>query len=182
MKTHTHFYNNVITIIDKDGKQIDIKRRDDEKYHPQVFQRAANEHIPGLLQGFTMDPNVSSGYDFSCYITAMGYVVFSPFDVNNNDNMLLAFPQIPSKKQMESIQSLLPETRKMNLYVILGSFKNRLENKIRVEHLSGSGSYQEAEKKVKEYFKKLHRVDQMLEETVKQEVDVSKYMSLSKQI
>ena len=65
MKLKNRFYENVITIIDPNGKIIDTKRNRNENSHPQAFTRIEKEQIPGLFEKYVLYMKISRKCEFS---------------------------------------------------------------------------------------------------------------------
>ena len=170
----SYFYENGLSIVLPDGKVENIKRDFNEKSHSDLFLRA-NKKIPGLLEGFNLDPKISGGYEFSCYLAANNNTVFCPSNVNDNSIMIVTMPKYPSKNQIKEIKRLFKELKNQEVYVLLCSFKKKKKSKVFIDRLSSSGEFLDAYDKVMNYLNKIEAINDILEDTKNSEVDVSEF-------
>lgn len=173
MKKNNRFDENVITIIDTNGEIIDAKRQNNEKSHPQVFKRIESERIPGLFEKYVLDMDKSSGFELAGFVAANNYCVFCPSDVNNNENMILFLPKVPTREQCEKIKSILLEISNLNLYSMVCSFKKRNSATVVSTSLSSSnGNFLETYSKIIKYLDKVEMLDSMLDNKKSKETNI----------
>ena len=173
MKLNNRFYENVITIIDPNGKIIDTKRNRNENSHPQAFTRIEKEQIPGLFEKYVLDMKISSGFELAGFVAANNYCVFCPSDINNNEHMILFLPKIPTPEQCQKVKEILSGISELNLYATICSFKKRNSTTVLSTSLSSpTGNFFETYNKVLEYLNKVEMLDSMLEKESTKEINI----------
>ncbi len=173
MVDDNRFKEIVITIIDSDGKEIDTERHQNESTHPQVFTRIEQEQIPGLFENYKLDVRRSSGFELAGFVAANNYCVFCPTNINNDKQMILFLPKVPTHEQCEKVKEILSKMRGSELYAMVCSFKKRNSPTVLSTSLSSSdGDFMKTYTKIIQYLDKVEMLDSMLTDKETKETNI----------
>ena len=114
------FKDNIAVIISKDGKEIVVPEKQEEKFHYETFNRINKEIIPGIIDDLIIDIRAFSGYNLSVITAAKDYAIF--MKINNQINtseLYLAVPDKVTKQQYETINYFLKELKDNIIYVFV---------------------------------------------------------------
>ena len=114
------FEDNIAVIISKDGKEIVVPEKQEEKFHYETFDRINKEIIPGIIDDLIIDIRAFSGYNLSVITAAKDYAIF--MKINNQINtseLYLAVPDKVTKQQYETINYFLKELKDNIIYVFV---------------------------------------------------------------
>ena len=143
MVDDNRFKEIVITIIDSDGKEIDTERHQNESTHPQVFTRIEQEQIPGLFENYKLDVRRSSGFELAGFVAANNYCVFCPTNINNDKQMILFLPKVPTHEQCEKVKEILSKIEKVirkiahfSIYTFLGNLLMLLFSTYKIKNIN----------------------------------------------
>ena len=114
------FKDNIAVIISKDGKEIVVPEKQEEKFHYETFNRINKEIIPGIIDDLIIDIRAFSGYNLSVITAAKGYAIFMKTNNQINTNELyLAVPDKVTKQQYETINYFLKELKDNIIYIFI---------------------------------------------------------------
>lgn len=114
------FKDNIAVIISKDGKEIVVPEKQEEKFHYETFNRINKEIIPGIIDDLIIDIRAFSGYNLSVITAAKDYAIFMKINNQINTNELyLAVPDKVTKQQYEAINNILKELKDNIIYVFV---------------------------------------------------------------
>ena len=114
------FEDNIAVIISKDGKEIVVPEKQEEKFHYETFDRINKEIIPGIIDDLIIDIRAFSGYNLSVITAAKDYAIFMKINNQINTNELyLAVPDKVTKQQYETINNILKELKDNIIYVFV---------------------------------------------------------------
>lgn len=114
------FKDNIAVIISKDGKEIIVPEKKEEKFHYETFDRINKKIIPGIIDDLIIDIRAFSGYNLSVITAAKDYAIF--MKINNQINtkeLYLAVPDKVTKQQYETINNILKELKDNIIYVFV---------------------------------------------------------------
>ena len=177
MLEDNRFKEIVITIIDSEGKIIDTERKQTESTHPQVFARIEEEQIPGLFENYKLDVKRSSGFELAGFVAANNYCVFCPTNINNDNQMILFLPKVPTHEQCEKVKEVLSKMRGSELYAMVCSFKKRNSPTVLSTSLSASdGDFMKTYTKIIQYLDKVEMLDSMLTDKETKETNIEEVL------
>ena len=114
------FKDNIAVIISKDGKEIVVPEKQEEKFHYETFDRINKEIVPGIIDDLIIDIRAFSGYNLSVITAAKDYAIFMKINNQINTNELyLAVPDKVTKHQYETINNILKELKDNIIYVFV---------------------------------------------------------------
>ena len=111
------FKDNIVAIINESGEIIRVERKNDERYHSDVFKRIDKEIIPNFLDDFILVPEAYGGYDYATVTAMNGKAIFIPVSMNDS-SMIVAVPNIMTTKQKNSVEELLGELDNSIVYLL----------------------------------------------------------------
>ena len=114
----SNFFNdNIVAIINESGEIIGVERKNDERYHSDVFKRIDKEIIPNFLDDFILVPEAYGGHDYATVTAMNGKAIFIPVSMNDS-SMIVAVPNIMTTKQKNSVEELLGELDNSIVYLL----------------------------------------------------------------
>ena len=87
------FKDNIVAIINESGEIIRVERKNDERYHSDVFKRIDKEIIPNFLDDFILVPEAYGGYDYATVTAMNGKAIFIPVSMNDS-SMIVAVEEL----------------------------------------------------------------------------------------
>ena len=111
------FKDNIVAIINESGEIIGVERKNDERYHSDVFKRIDKEIIPNFLDDFILVPEAYGGHDYATVTAMNGKAIFIPVSMNDS-SMIVAVPNIMTTKQKNSVEELLGELDNSIVYLL----------------------------------------------------------------
>lgn len=136
--------NNAAIIISPDGTQINVKEKQEETLHYQLFERINNEIIPGIIDDLVIDLRAYSGYHLSLITASKEYIIIMKWNLNKKSNdFILAIPPEITKEQHDKINNILKELKEKAVYLFVCENNGKTNHLFPSPKVSYHMSYQE---------------------------------------
>lgn len=124
------FNENISVIVEPDGNEVNIVRKNAEGFHFQLIKRINKEIMPGILNLFPQDIRNYTGYEIACILTSIKYAIIMPVNIYQKGNMFLTIPEDASPEQLKSLENLMKYLEEDILYVIITKASSKNNNTI----------------------------------------------------
>ena len=142
---NNYWKNNVMVVVDQEGKIVKIPRKENEMNHIEVL-KSANLIQKDILEGFDWNQNMTGGFELTSFIAANGNAIIWPSNINEDFWMIISVPENGTVSQYQTISELLETLSDKKVIIMSVRYKkaNNKKSKIIQEGISISGDYQKA--------------------------------------